>query len=533
MKRFYTLLIALLCVASLSAQNIAVLDFSAGTGVNDYEVKGISEIFNTYFSPKRYTLVERTLIDNVTKEQNFQDGDLTQNQMVLLGEILNVSKIVYGSISIIAYQYQVDVRAVDVQTGEIVAKGGFTWNKSTDYRTAIAELATNLADKVDNVVEPAPIRERTKVEELMGYLKVYPHDLGIYPFIPSNIIAQINKQHLHDYDSWRIPSDEELALLRNNNYLNRGRYMSTSTASSSGIVLLVTDAEESYSERIARIEREAEERRLAEKAEAERLAAEKAEAERLAAEKAEAERLAAEKAEAERLAAIKAAEEAARLKNQSQVVPATRNRRHPIAPIKKGYQQEISTAYSWMANYESTNMLNVNYIGGVRFGHHFYLGIGTGFDFTLSNCGYQPHVMQDNWNIYYDDDRNSKAATFNLPLQILSIPLYGHFKLYFAKTKWAPFLAFSGGVRFSKSKYVDIYNGAYYFGDYNHSESYGAVSGMFEVMPGISCQLNKNTAINFQLGYATRQLYSWGHNSNSISTDYWYHGLTARFGIVF
>jgi hypothetical protein len=77
MKRFYTLLIALLCVASLSAQNIAVLDFSAGTGVNDYEVKGISEIFNTYFSPKRYTLVERTLIDNVTKEQNFQDGNLT------------------------------------------------------------------------------------------------------------------------------------------------------------------------------------------------------------------------------------------------------------------------------------------------------------------------------------------------------------------------------------------------------------------------------------------------------------------------
>jgi hypothetical protein len=189
-----------------------------------------------------------------------------------------------------------------------------------------------------------------------------------------------------------------------------------------------------------------------------------------------------------------------------------------------------------MVDYESTNMLNINYIGGVRFGHHFYLGIGTGFDFTLSNCGDQPYVMYNDSNIYYDNSRYYKTTYSNLPLQILSIPLYGHFKVYFSKTKWAPFLAFSGGVRFSTSKYVDVYNQSYYgyeFGSYSGSASYGAVSGMFEVMPGISCQLNKNTAINLQLGYATRQAYEWNGYGGYISTSWWYHGLTARFGIVF
>ena len=109
--------------------------------------------------------------------------------------------------------------------------------------------------------------------------------MGVFPKKPTDVIEQINNQHLYNYDTWRIPTAEELALLRANNYLGSSVYMSTSTSRVSGIVLLVTDAKETYTQRI---EREAKEQAARIAAEAEKKAADKAAAEekaRLSAEK--------------------------------------------------------------------------------------------------------------------------------------------------------------------------------------------------------------------------------------------------------
>ena len=63
MKRFLTLICALFVVANLSAQRVAVLEFSAGSGISQTEVDGVASIFNTYFAPNGYTLVDRIDID--------------------------------------------------------------------------------------------------------------------------------------------------------------------------------------------------------------------------------------------------------------------------------------------------------------------------------------------------------------------------------------------------------------------------------------------------------------------------------------
>ncbi|MBQ5691295.1 MAG: hypothetical protein IIV24_07355, partial [Alistipes sp.] len=66
-------------------------------------------------------------------------------------------------------------------------------------------------------------------------------------------------------------------------------------------------------------------------------------------------------------------------------------RQYAVADIKKGYQQEVSFAYSFLSNLYSVednenivNQINLNYIGGYRFNHHFFVGIGTGLDFAAS-----------------------------------------------------------------------------------------------------------------------------------------------------
>lgn len=130
------------------AQSIAVLDFNAGAGVSKADVDGVAAIFNTYFSPNGYTLVERTRIDRVIDEQGFQRGKFTQEEMVRIGEILNVSMVVIGDVNYVMREYNVDVRVVSVETGLIVAKEGITWTVGSSYREMMKKLAERLANQI-------------------------------------------------------------------------------------------------------------------------------------------------------------------------------------------------------------------------------------------------------------------------------------------------------------------------------------------------------------------------------------------------
>lgn len=225
-----------------------------------------------------------------------------------------------------------------------------------------------------------------------------------------------------------------------------------------------------------------------------------------------------------------------------------------VADINKGYQQEVSFAYSFMVDIGSS-MINLNYVGGYRFNHHFYVGLGTGLDFSTYNdngfvCYGETEYAGDQYiNYPYIYDRDSAESRIgknyiystDLPMQTVAVPLYVHLRTYFMKTKWTPFLAFSAGVRLSSSKKLDVYDvridkryswssWTYYVGDYSRTIEYGAVTGMFEVMPGVSYQHKSGTAFNFQFGFATRgQCYLHRYNLDSD----WAFGFTMRLGVVF
>ena len=234
-----------------------------------------------------------------------------------------------------------------------------------------------------------------------------------------------------------------------------------------------------------------------------------------------------------------------------------------VADIKKGYQQEVSLAYSLM--FDTGHMINLNYVGGYRFNHHFYVGVGTGLDFSTNNDkDFVCYGEMEYYNGYryiprsYIDDRYSAESRigknyigrdyWDLPMQTVAVPLYVHLRTYFMKTKWTPFLAFSGGVRFSSSKKLDVYDvridkGSYswsswdyYVGDYSHTIEYGTVTGMFEVMPGVSYQHKSGTAFNFQFGFATRGSFLNPTRYYTFMTDIekeWAVGFTMRLGVVF
>lgn len=248
MKKLVLLCMIWFVALSVQGQRCAVLEFKAGVGISQADVDGISAIFITYFRPAGYTMVERTQIDKVISEQGFQRSNMTQNQMVKVGRILNVSKIVVGDINVVMGQYNVDTRVINVETGTIAATEGATFATSS-YRSSMQGLSQKLAAKIaiapGSTVQPSSSsisKKRTKVEVLYGYLKVFPNELGTFSSEPTSVISQINSQTQYGYNNWRIPTNEELSLLRANNYLGNGDYMTREKRS--GIVLLVTDGKD-------------------------------------------------------------------------------------------------------------------------------------------------------------------------------------------------------------------------------------------------------------------------------------------------
>lgn len=265
-------LIAMLVLTSSAfAQRIAVLNFNAGAGVKQNEVDGLSAIFGTYFKPKGAKFIERTRVDKVLQEYKMQKSRLTNTDMAAMGEQLNASLIVVGDVTVMLGEYNIDVRVVNVQTAEVVAGDGISFDTNTSPRTTMQHLGERLSKSVELEIEKFKIeekveddqskgggstlpknmttkitednskRERTDVVVLHGYLKLYPEDLGEFGEKPSTLIKKINEEETYGYDSWRLPTEEEMDIIRSKGYLSGLKYMTQSDPR--GVLLLVTTKE--------------------------------------------------------------------------------------------------------------------------------------------------------------------------------------------------------------------------------------------------------------------------------------------------
>lgn len=94
------------------------------------------------------------------------------------------------------------------------------------------------------VDRPQPKRVAKRLEKpvlLLGYLWVYPYDLGEFTRNPSGIINNINAQIPYDRNTWRVPDPDELAVMEANaNQVGLGDDIYMDTSHRNGIVRLVS-----------------------------------------------------------------------------------------------------------------------------------------------------------------------------------------------------------------------------------------------------------------------------------------------------
>jgi len=118
--------------------NIAVVDFN-GNNISDGEVKALTDRLRAeLFKTKHFKVIEREMMQEVMKEQGFQQSGCTTDEcMVEIGRLIGVEKIIGGSISKVGNVYSVSSRIVNVETGEIEKSEYY------DHIGEIGQLLTN------------------------------------------------------------------------------------------------------------------------------------------------------------------------------------------------------------------------------------------------------------------------------------------------------------------------------------------------------------------------------------------------------
>jgi len=121
MNRYIAIFIILALSLVSAKERIAIVQFTP-SGVDSITAGNITVRFSYELSKtKRFEIVEREMMDKILEEQKFQSsGCVAQECAVEIGQMIGVSQIVSGSISKIENFYSLNIKLIDVATGQII-----------------------------------------------------------------------------------------------------------------------------------------------------------------------------------------------------------------------------------------------------------------------------------------------------------------------------------------------------------------------------------------------------------------------------
>lgn len=122
---FLTAIFLTLFSTALSAEqakkNVGVLDLK-GRGISEMEALTLTDkLRGELIKTGKYTVLERSQMNEVLKEQGFQQSGCTSEECVIeMGQMVGVQQMVAGSIGKVGRTYLVSLRMIDVETAKIV-----------------------------------------------------------------------------------------------------------------------------------------------------------------------------------------------------------------------------------------------------------------------------------------------------------------------------------------------------------------------------------------------------------------------------
>jgi len=125
-----------LAVQDLTAQGVSASDAAVITDIQR------SELVKT----GAFKVLERSNMEKILAEQGFQQtGCTSQECAIKLGKLLNVQRMIMGSAGKLFSAFIVNIRIVDIQTGEIVYSDEARGNNDRELTDRLRELATRVS----------------------------------------------------------------------------------------------------------------------------------------------------------------------------------------------------------------------------------------------------------------------------------------------------------------------------------------------------------------------------------------------------
>lgn len=146
---------------------VAVLDFTGfmmGDGNAAVSLgKAIAAMLVTEFSDRDgIQVVERSQLNEMLREQDLAlSGRLDESSAVEIGKLLGVQYVVTGQATDIVGNLRMDIRAIDVETSEIIAV-----LKMSDRTTELLSVVVALADEFGEQLNLVPPSQRAAVESI-------------------------------------------------------------------------------------------------------------------------------------------------------------------------------------------------------------------------------------------------------------------------------------------------------------------------------------------------------------------------------
>lgn len=144
---------------------VAVLDLKA-VGVSQNMAKTISGMLRTdLVNMGRFTVVERTQMDEILKEQGFQQTGCTDQECaVLLGRLMSANKMLIGEVSSLGKSIIMNIRIVDVEKGisEYAARDQSPSVEKLD--STISRIAKKLTARMGGTVRIVEVEKYEPVE---------------------------------------------------------------------------------------------------------------------------------------------------------------------------------------------------------------------------------------------------------------------------------------------------------------------------------------------------------------------------------
>lgn len=187
-----------------------------------------------------YAAYDRVDIGTIMDEHSFQRTGMVDDRTIRkLGEMTGCNLVLIAEVaSIDSDNYYVSAKIVEIETARTKQIESTLMGASANsIQKGCDELVSKLlgATRISSANRRAANSTPNKAVVLVTGLRVFPYDIGEFNVAPYQTIQSLNQKKTFGYSNWRLPTRDELSLLRANSAslgdLKNEQYMVSNPAS--------------------------------------------------------------------------------------------------------------------------------------------------------------------------------------------------------------------------------------------------------------------------------------------------------------